>query len=87
MARKDWQNSDYYKELEEEDKVIYKKQLFLTDETILRDPYGINDGWKNDVKLLVDISWPDIYNYLINTPSEYTHKNLRCIHTQSIREF
>ena len=27
--------------------------------------------------LLPDISWADICNYLVNTPSAYTHENLK----------
>ena len=35
-------------------------------------------GWKNEVSLLPDISWPDIYNYLINHPSGvFTNESLK----------
>ena len=33
--------------------------------------------WKNNVALLPDVNWPDIYNYLINTPSKYTRESLK----------
>ena len=35
------------------------------------------ENWKDNVKLLPDITWVDIYNYLINTPSLYTNENLK----------
>ena len=53
-----------------------KEKITLTDETKITDPYGLSSNWKNDVSLLPDISWADIYNYLINTLNAYTHENL-----------
>ena len=47
------------------------------DGTALPDPYTLAENWKDNVKLLPDITWADIYNYLINTPSLYTNKNLK----------
>ena len=41
------------------------------------DPYGIVENWKSDAKLMPDVSWGDMYNYLVNSPSEYTHNNLK----------
>ena len=31
--------------------------------------------WKSNVALLPDVNCPDIYNYLVNTPSKYTHES------------
>ena len=41
------------------------------------DPNTIVENWKDNVMLLPDITWADIYNYLINTPSLYTNENLK----------
>ena len=41
------------------------------------DLYGIADNWKCDVKLMPDVSWGDMYNYLVNLQSEYTQDNLK----------
>ena len=41
------------------------------------DPYGIAENWKSDAKLMPDVSWGDMYNYLINSPSECTHNKLK----------
>ena len=43
----------------------------------LPNPYDLL-GWKNEVSSLPDISWPDIYNYLINHPSSvFTNESLK----------
>ena len=34
-------------------------------------------NWKDNVKLLPDVKWADIYSYLINTPSSYKIENLK----------
>ena len=72
-----WRSSSYFNELQKEDKAKYKRKLTLTNGQLLPDPYGIVENWKSDVKLMPDVSWGDIYNYLVNSPSEYTHDNLK----------
>ena len=72
-----WRSSSYFNELQKEDKAKYKRKLTLTNGQLLPDPYEIVGNWKNDVKLMPDVSWGDMYNYLVNSPSEYTHDNLK----------
>ena len=72
-----WCSSSYYNELQKEDKAKYKGKLTLTNGKLLPDPYGIVENWKSNVKLMPDVSWGDMYNYLVNSPSEYTHNNLK----------
>ena len=72
-----WRSSSYFNELQREDKAKYKRKLTLTNRQLLPDPYGIVENWKSDVKLMPDVSWGDMYNYLVNSPSEYTHDNLK----------
>ena len=72
-----WCSSNYFIGLQKEHQAKYKRKLTLTNGQLLPDPYGIAENWKNDVKLMPDVSWGDMYNYLINSPSEYTHDNLR----------
>ena len=67
-----WQSSEYFNELGKEEKIRHKKKLTLSDGATITDPFGLSNNWKNDVSLLPDISWADIYNYCINTPSAYT---------------
>ena len=67
-------NSHLYREIYREIYIFrYKEKLTLNDGTIITDPYGLSNIWKNDVLLLPDISWADIHNY-INTPSAYLMK-------------
>ena len=73
-----WKESKYYTNLEESDKSNYKFKLTLATGDILPDPYSLSDSsWKDDISLLPDVQWGDIYTYLINTPSEYTNENLK----------
>ena len=72
-----WQSSEYFHKLGKEDKIRYREKLTLSDGTTITDPYGLSNNLKYDVSLLPDISWAVIYNYLINTPSAYTHENLK----------
>ena len=72
-----WHSSSYFNELQKEDKAKYKCKLTLTNGQLLPDPYGNVENWKSDVKLMPDVFWGDMYNYLVNSPSEYTHDNLK----------
>ena len=72
-------NSHLYIEIYREIYIFrYKEKLTLNDGTIITDPYGLSNIWKNDVLLLPDISWADIHNY-INTPSAYLMKTWKLI--------
>ena len=42
---------------------------------------------KNNVALLPDVNSPDIYNYLVNTPSEYIHKSMKVYKSLKTYEF
>ena len=70
-----WQSSEYFNELGKEDEIRYKEKLTLSHGTTITDIYGLSDNWKNDVLLLPDISWAEIYNYLINMPGAYIHES------------
>ena len=70
-----WRSSSYFSELQKEDKAKYKRKLTSTNGQLLPDPYGTVENWKSDAK--PDVSWGDMYNYLVNSPSEYTHNNLK----------
>ena len=62
--------SSYYESLDEESQLYYDRKLTTADGKKLPDPMSLKD-WKNNVALLPDVNWPDIYNFLVNTPSEY----------------
>ena len=68
-----WRSSSYFNKLQKEDKAKYKRKLTLANGQLLPDLYGIVKNMKNDVKLMPDVSWGDMFNYLVNSPSEYTY--------------
>ena len=72
-----WSSPSYFNELQKEDKAKYEHKLTLTNGQLLPDLYGIVENMKTDVKLMPDISWGDMYNYLVNSPSEYTYDNVK----------
>ena len=74
---KNWKKSQYFTDLEPTDKQRYLKKLTLNNNHVLPNPYAITEGWEDNVLLLPDIAYPDIYNYLIETPSEYTKDKLK----------
>ena len=67
----------YSSGLNSNDRKKYEEKLVTTDSTVLPDLFTIVENWKDNVKLLPDITWTDIYNYLINTPSLYMNENLK----------
>ena len=46
-------------------------KLITADGTVFPDPYALVENWKDNVKLLPDITWAAIFNYFINLPSLY----------------
>ena len=78
--------SRYHESLDEESQLYYDKKLTTANGKKLPDPMSLKD-WKNNVALLPDVNWPDIYNYLVNTPSEYTHKSMKAYKSLKAHEF
>ena len=66
--------------------MYYDKKLTTEDGKKLPDPKSLKD-WKNNVALLPDVNWPDIYNYLVNTPREYTHESMKACKSLKAYEF
>ena len=61
-----WLSSEYFNELSKEDQTNLKRKITLTTNDVLTDPYSLNkDLWKPDLSKLLDLSWGDIYNYLV----------------------
>ena len=60
------------------------KQTFFPTASLIRamasvfpDPYTLVENSKDNMKLLPDITWVDIYNYPINAPDLYTSQSLK----------
>lgn len=72
------ENSAYLKGLSPVDRDGYLNKLKLSAGVQLPDPYSLPAcEWVKDMKRWPNVQWPDIYMYLINTPSKYTKENLR----------
>ena len=79
--------SKYFESLSNEDKEGYKSKLTLSDGQILPDPYALVINWKSDVNYLPDITWLDIYNYLIETPSKFSKESLKAYKSLEAYQF
>lgn len=69
--------SDYVKSLSNEDAVFYVEKLTVGND-ILPDPYGIEKSkWTNNVDEWPDISYPDIYQYFVETSCFYSRAEVK----------
>ena len=62
------------------------KKLTTADGKKLLDPMSLKD-WKNNVALLPDVTWSDIYNCLVSTSREYTHESMKAYKSLKAYEF
>ena len=69
--------SDYFKSLPETEKTPYKAKLTLSDGFALPDPFAIEE-WSDNTSKIPEVTYPDIYSYLIDTPSEFTKEKMKC---------
>ena len=69
--------SDYFKSLMETEKTSQKAKLTLSDGFALPDPFAIEE-WSNNTSKILEVTYPDIYSHLINTPSEFTKEKMKC---------
>ena len=68
--------SIYYQELSKEAKRRYNEKLDMLH--LKADPYTFSrEEWSSDISFWPEVEYPDIYNYLINTPSPYTKDELK----------
>lgn len=72
-------SSAYYKSLSGEDQRRYLQKLNYSGVLQLPDPYDLRNGsvFQVNDKLLPNISWPEVYTYLIDTPGIYTREKLK----------
>ena len=78
MASSDTQlsRSYYFSGLNEPSKARYDAKLKSIGGL---DPYTISkNGWNDDPSNLPSVTYPDIVNYLVFSPSPYTLEDLRC---------
>ena len=71
------EKSEYFESLSEEDKKGYLAKLTLSTGEQLPDPFILLSNWSDDVSLLPDITYPDIYHYLIEYRSLFSKESLK----------
>ena len=67
----------YFEGLNENDKLVYRKERTLESGETLPDPYSLRNDWIKDADALPEVSWEDVTHYLIETPSIYTKGKLK----------
>ena len=76
MANSNAARSVYYNSLDGNSKARYDEILSFIAGI---DPYTINPrSWSADATLLPSLTYPDIVNFLVHSPSPYTLEDLRC---------
>ena len=69
--------STYYNSLSVVDRQAYAAKLKLNNGVSLTDPFLISPcHWGTDPTKWPPLQWPDIHEYLIETPSIYTREKL-----------
>ena len=69
--------SNYFKSPPETEKTSYKAKLTLSDGFALPDPFPIEE-WSDNTSKIPEVTYPDIYSDLLDTPSEFTKENMKC---------
>ena len=60
-----------------EDLTRYREKLKLATGEQLPDPYSLKEKWTNDISSLPEITWRDVTEYLLDTPSAYTKESIK----------
>lgn len=69
-------HSDYCIALETKDKQHYLSKLTLSSGEKLPDPLVLSD-WSDDIRNLPNITWRDVTEYLIDSPSVFTKESMK----------
>ena len=69
MKNVNQETSEYLVNLSEEDLTRYREKLKLATGQQPPDPYTPKEKWTNDISSLLEITWRDFTEYLLDTPS------------------
>ena len=69
--------SDYLKSLPETEKNVIQSEVNTSDGFALPNPFAIEE-WSDNMSKISEVTYPDIYSYLIDTPSEFTKEKMKC---------
>ena len=67
---------EYSVNLSEKHLTKCREKFKLTTEEQLADPYTRKEKWTNDISSLPEITWRDVTEYLLDTPSAYTKESI-----------
>ncbi len=70
-------SSNYTAHLDSESRKQYFSKLTLKTGKQLPDPLAIKECWNNDISNLPNLSWRDVTEYLIDSPSVFTKESLK----------
>ena len=71
------ETSEYSVNLSEEDFARYREKLKLATGEQLPDPYSLKEKWTNDISNLPEITWRNVSEYLLDTPSACTKESIK----------
>eukprot|EP00112_Aurelia_sp_Birch-Aquarium-sp1_P020389 Seg5241.2 transcript_id=Seg5241.2/GoldUCD/mRNA.D3Y31 product="hypothetical protein" protein_id=Seg5241.2/GoldUCD/D3Y31 len=71
--------SEYVERLEPEERKQYLSKLTLKSGEQLPDPFALECGWNDDISNLPDLSWREVTEYLLDTPSVYTKESIKSL--------
>eukprot|EP00795_Rhopilema_esculentum_P015958 gene15958-7289_t len=69
--------SNYYESLDATEKANYRAKLTLSSGKAIPDPYTLQSEWSNDIANLPELSWRDVTEYLIDTPSNFSKESMK----------
>ena len=70
------QTSEYYSTLSSDSKARYTEKV--TGAGLKTDPYMIpNESWTEEPVSVPQVSWSDMFLYMVSTPSPYTKQEMK----------
>ena len=67
----------YLKTFSKEDFLRYQEMLMLTSREQLGESYLLKEKWSSDIVNIREITWQDVTEYMLDTPSTYTKEWLK----------
>eukprot|EP00795_Rhopilema_esculentum_P015969 gene15969-7301_t len=69
--------SNYYESLDATEKANYRAKLTLSSGEAIPDRYILQSEWSNDIANLPELSWRDVTEYLIDSPSNFSKESMK----------
>ena len=69
--------SEYVNRLEPAERKQHLSKLTLKSGQQLPDPFALDGDWSDGISNLPDLSWRDVTEYLLDTPSVFTKESIK----------